>query len=129
MFPSVASAQLAATVRKRQSLHGGAELFWETLAALFLLLTTFWLWFVAALAWGLIRLIINLVTFSVYSFNDPHFGWGDFWAVPLAATFTAAESAWSIPSGIWHWAKFEHPGWAVVIGVVCIGFLGSSARR
>ncbi|WP_143163291.1 hypothetical protein [Roseovarius pacificus] len=52
--------------------------------------------------------------------------WGEIWLVPLAALFAGLEAAWSIPSSMWNWAKFEHPWWAVCIGFVFVLFAKGS---
>ncbi|WP_417586353.1 hypothetical protein [Pararhodobacter oceanensis] len=99
-------------------------MFWETIAACVLLLGAFPLWFFAAILWGAFVAVTALIH-AVFSTGS---GWDDIWAVPVGAVLVGFEAAWSVPSWIWNWAKYEHPWWAVVIGVTIIALAGESRR-
>ena len=101
-------------------------MFWETVAAVILIVGTLPLWFFVALIWGLLSGAFSLVTngFAVLS-NGPL---SEIWIVPVIAFMEAVSSAWSVPAEIWAWGKFDHPWWATLIGLFCLGAAKSSGR-
>ncbi len=103
-------------------------MFWETIAAILLVLGTFAVWIYIAIFWGLIRAFIAFLTLTMEFLGDANPDWAQIWMVPLGAIIRGFEAAWHIPSSIWFWAKFEHPVWATVIGLLCLGIANSSKR-
>jgi hypothetical protein len=99
---------------------------WETIAALMLIFSTLPIWFFVALLWGFIRAAFTFFTYLVAFVDSSPVDWSQIWIIPLTAILQGFASAWSIPSGIWNWAKFEHPWWAVLISLVCFVLLGGS---
>ena len=107
---------------------GAARMIWETIAALLLVVGTSALWFFVAVIWGLIKAAITFVVLLTALFSQNPIDWSEFWIVPLGAVLAGLETAWGIPSSVWNWGKFEHPVWAAVIGLVCIGAAGGGKR-
>lgn len=100
----------------------------ESLAAAALLFFTFPLWFFVSFAWGFIKAI---VTFGVLLFaflNSSTKQTEEVLGVILAPILQGFASAFSVPSYIWHWAKFEHPWWAVVLALIAACLFGNSRR-
>lgn len=102
-------------------------MFWETVAALLLILTTFPFWVFVAVIWGLIRAVRIFVGGLFQFFGSSTFDWSEVWLILVAAIIEGVRSAWSIPAWVWNWAKFEHPWWAVIIALVIL--LGSGGSR
>lgn len=100
-------------------------MFWETLAAIFLLLAALPLWLFAAWAWGVILFLFWIVVGTYDALTTPYAGLEQLWLVPLAAIIIAFDGAWSIPVWIWTWAKFEHPWWAFLIAMFLSVMFGS----
>lgn len=103
--------------------QGRAPLFWETVAAVILILASLPIWTFVALIWGLIRLVLVFVA-SIFAMTSIE----EIWAVPLLAIAAGIEAAWSVPTAIWTWAKFEHPWWAVIIAFVLVSLSGGARR-
>lgn len=103
-------------------------MFWETVAALLLIFASFPLWVVAALVWGLINAAIPFFGGIMVLASEPAADWSQFLAVPVVAFSQGLSSAWSVPVEIWTWAKFEHPWWAAIIGLVLMSAGGQSSR-
>ncbi len=82
-----------------------------------------------AIFWGLIRAFLAFLTLSINFLGGANPDWAQIWMVPLGAIIQGFEAAWYIPSSIWHWAKFEHPVWAAVIALLCLGIASSGNRR
>jgi hypothetical protein len=102
---------------------------WETVAAILLIVGTFPIWFFIGIFWGLISAFLAFLTLAIDFLGGANPDWGQIWVVPLGAIIRGFEAAWHIPSSIWHWAKFDHPVWAAVIGMLCLGAANSNTRR
>ncbi|UMA64621.1 hypothetical protein LVO79_16715 [Roseivivax marinus] len=100
-------------------------MFWETLAAILLIATSFPIWLFLSVIWGIVRGALAGTHALLSLLSDTPADWGEVWVVPAAAAFQGVASAWSIPSAIWTWAKFDHPVWAAVIAVLLMGVNGS----
>lgn len=104
-------------------------MFWETVAAIFLLFATLPFWIVAALGWGLLRAAYVLIVALYGAATSAEPNLADFAASPFLAVLSGIEAAWSVPAGIWTWAKYEHPWWATGIAVIVLTFTGGSSKR
>lgn len=93
------------------------KMFWETVAAVLLILTSLPIWFFLAALWGMIRGgFAFFVALGAWLEQDP-LDWSAIWVPAVEGILQAVMAAWSIPSGIWRWAKFEHPWWAFFIAL------------
>ncbi len=90
-------------------------MFWETVAASFFLLVTSPFWILAAVFWGLLKAAITILLTSLVFFQATPIQWDQIWPIPVSAIIEGLQAAWSIPSSMWGWAKFEHPWWAAGI--------------
>jgi len=101
-------------------------MFWETLAALLLLGASFPIWLFVAAIWGALQAGLTLLHFFVLLLksHNPDI----LWIAPLQAIVDGWSAAWSIPSAIWTWAKFDHPWWAVIIALL-LALAGGSKTR
>lgn len=101
-------------------------MFWETVAAVILIVGTPPLWLLVALAWGFLSgaWFFLVAGFSIVT----EWAISEIWGVPVVAVVEAFSSAWSVPVEIWAWGKFEHPWWAAIIGLFCIGAAKSRDR-
>ena len=97
-------------------------MFWETVSAIFLLAASFPIWLLAAFVWGLVKFALSFIGLTIALIAEQSFDVSQIWTIPLIAVTEGLSSAWSVPVGIWDWAKFERPWWAAVIGLVCLGF-------
>lgn len=89
----------------------------ETIAAALFLVGLWPVWFFVGLGWGAIKGVIVLVV-ALISLLDNSFDAENLLAIPVVAALEAASAAWSVPSWVWEWAKFNHPWIAAIIGFV-----------
>lgn len=99
---------------------------WETVAALVLIFGTLPVWVLAALLWGCVRAAAMFFSLMISFLSAESPDWSQAWLVPVGAVLQGFASAWSVPSGVWTWAKFEHPWWAALIGLACFSLFGRS---
>jgi hypothetical protein len=96
-------------------------MFWETIAALLLIIGTFPLWSPIAFIWGIIRAVLTFGLLVSLSISDATFDWSQLLLIPLEAFSQGFYAAWDIGSSVWNWGKFEHPVWAAIIGLFALG--------
>jgi hypothetical protein len=103
-------------------------LFFESLAAAFLLAATLFLWLVIAVIWGLIKTVLSVFSFLAEALNQDQFQWSQIWWIPSQSLSAGLDAACSVPSSLWHWAKFEYPWWAFLIALITV-LIVSCERR
>lgn len=103
-------------------------MFWETVAAMLLLLGILPFWLFISVAWGSIGAVLSLVGASGPLLDGSSLDAGQFLAIPAGAVTEGFSAAWGVPAAIWTWAKYDHPWWAVILGLAMLGFGGSSSR-
>lgn len=104
-------------------------MFWESLAAIFLLLTTIPLWVAVGVLWGLIKAALTFCVLILAMIGSPEISLDDLWAVLVGTVLQGLQAAWSVPTGIWDWAKYQHPWWAVAIGFLAMALSSGASRR
>lgn len=100
----------------------------ESLAAAVLLFFTFPFWFFIAIVWGLIKTALSFGVLTIAFIRSDSRQAEELLRIILDPILQGFASAFSVPSYIWNWAKFEHPWWAVVIALCAAGLLGSPRR-
>jgi hypothetical protein len=103
-------------------------MFWETCAAIVLVLGTWPFLGVAMFGWGLIQFFSTLFGGLAEIASSADAPWTDLLGYSILAVIDGLSSAWSVLSGAWKWAKFDHPWWAFIIGMLGLSFLSSASR-
>lgn len=104
-------------------------MFWETLAAIILIIATLPYWIFLAIFWGMVRAGFTLIAGVIGQFTKADATSEDLLLLPILAVFQGFASAWSVPVEIWNWGKFGNPWWAAVVGLIILGINSTLDRR
>lgn len=94
----------------------------ETLAAIIFLGGLLPIWLPASVIYAIGT---ALFSFFIIAFSMAQYGGASPMALILAPTDEALTALVALPSWGWNWAKFEHPVWAWVIGMLAIAMFNS----